>query len=425
MSYDAILTIVVSLGVYISLRSARIDYEDKIDDYTSTITLVYFGNLLLLVVFIILFGGLISSFTGFSISVLFLLALYSFSSGVITLYNVRVSLDYDYKKYILIALINSVGNIGLSLLLILTVFPGARAFGRIIGAVSVSLLVAIIILAGFYKKAKPRFEKQYLRYALRYSLPIVPHGISQVLLAQFDRIMISNMIGNAAAGIYSLAANIKLILTVITDSVTNAWATWFFEQIVENNVKNIQKRAKQIYMLFTIMTIGLLSMSPEMILILGGAKYANGKYVAIPMIMDAFVLVIYNLVVQIEYYKKKTHFIMIGTVLAAILNVITNYIFIKRFGYIAAAYTTLFSYLCYLLLHLIISAKLAGFHILQFRYIALFGAAVVAVGAFDLAMSEMMWIRWAFGLVFIIPMTVILARETEIAEFLSYRKNSL
>lgn len=78
---------------------------------------------------------------------------------------------------------------------------------------------------------------------MKYSLPIVPHGISQVLLSQFDRIMIRAIVGNSEAGIYSLAGNIKLILTIITDSIGTTWQTWFYEQIQERKVYKIQKNA--------------------------------------------------------------------------------------------------------------------------------------------------------------------------------------
>lgn len=38
---------------------------------------------------------------------------------------------------------------------------------------------------------------------------------------------------------------------------------------------------------------------------LGGDNYISGKYVALPMILDAFVLFIYNVIVPAEYFTKK------------------------------------------------------------------------------------------------------------------------
>ena len=39
----------------------------------------------------------------------------------------------------------------------------------------------------------------------------MPHGLSQLLLNQFDRIMIKSIIGSTEAGLYSFAYNVGMI----------------------------------------------------------------------------------------------------------------------------------------------------------------------------------------------------------------------
>ena len=112
------------------------------------------------------------------------------------------------------------------------------------------------------------------------------------------------------------------------------------------------------------------------------------------MIMDAFVLFLYNVIVPSEYYTKKTTYIMFGTMIAAVINLITNYIFIKAYGYIAAAYTTLFSYMCYVALHITISRKLVGFYVIPLKWIALLSAAVAAMAVVFIVFIESIVIRW-------------------------------
>ena len=73
-----------------------------------------------------------------------------------------------------------------------------------LGVTIVVFGIAIYLLKKLYKKSKPIFNKKYWKFGLKYSLPIVPHGISQVLLSQFDRIMIRAIVGNSEAGIYSI-----------------------------------------------------------------------------------------------------------------------------------------------------------------------------------------------------------------------------
>ena len=117
LAYDAILCIIISFALYMSLRSAKVEFKEKIDEYTSSITLIYFviSGILLLIIF--LFGKYISALLDFSPLILILLVMYSFGSGIITLYNQKNWIKYNYKEYLVIACINSVGNIFISLLL--------------------------------------------------------------------------------------------------------------------------------------------------------------------------------------------------------------------------------------------------------------------------------------------------------------------
>ena len=416
MSYDAILFVVVGLALHTSIRSANLHFRDQIDSYTSSVTLIYLLMAALFALMVLLFGETIAQLLGFGEKILYLLILFSTGSDLLTLYNTRISLDYSYKKYLVVALCNSLGNVAVSLTLILTVFRTDRDFGRMLGATAVITLIALCLLASLYRKARPRFNAAYWRFGLKFSLPIVPHGVSQVLLAQFDRIMIRNIVSDAAAGIYSLAANIKLILTVITTSISAAWSTWFYEQMDRGDRDGIRRRATQLCCLFTILTVGLLAISPELIWILGGSDYALAKYVAIPMILDGFVLFLYDVIVTGEYYTKKTIYIMLGTMAAAVLNIVLNYIFILKYGFIAAAYTTLVSYVCYLLLHAWISRRLVGFSIVPKRWLLIYSTITVIMAAASLLLLHNLVLRWAICAAIVIPMAALLLRSVKRTE---------
>ena len=231
--------------------------------------------------------------------------------------------------------------------------------------------------------------------------------------------MIRAIVGNSEAGIYSLAGNIKLILTIITDSIGTTWQTWFYEQIQERKVYKIQKNASYLTCFFAILTICLMTLSPELVIFLGGDNYISGKYVALPMILDAFVLFIYNVIVPAEYFTKKTHYIMIGTLIAAIINVVTNYIFINLYGFIDAAYTTLFSYCCYLILHLIISKALIKFYIIPLKNFFILSNIVIVSFILDLLFIDSLKFRLIFCLIFIVPMIACILKNPKIKQLLN------
>lgn len=393
LSYDAILSVLVGFAMATSVKSAHYEFK-KTDEYVSSISLIYILNAFVYLVIILGGGQRLSSLMGLNELVLLLLVPFSFGGAIIQLYNERISLDYEYKKYLIVALINSVGNVIISLLLIITVFRNQRDIGRIVGTGVTVFSIAVVLLLKIYVKAPPKFNVRFWKFGLLYSLPIVPHGISQVLLAQCDRIMISRMVSDSAAGIYSLAGNLKLVLTVVSTSIGVSWSTLFFSKMDKGESEDIQKNSSLLVRAFLIFTVGLMALSPEIIYALGGKEYELGKYVAVPMIMDAFILFLYNIIVPSEYYTKKTKYIMMGTLVATAVNLITNYIFIKRYGFAAAAYTTLFSYICYLVLHIVISKWLVKFEVIKWKWIIAAAAIVAITGAFDLVFVENMILRY-------------------------------
>ena len=66
---------------------------------------------------------------------------------------------------------------------------------------------------------------------------------------------------------------------------------------------------------------------------------------------------LYNLFANIEYYYGKTKYVAVASLGAAVTNFVLNYIFIPKFGYYVAGYTTLISYVLYALGHYLFMRK--------------------------------------------------------------------
>jgi len=95
--------------------------------------------------------------------------------------------------------------------------------------------------------------------------------------------------------------------------------------------------------LFTVAYIVILFLSPEIIKIVADKRYWIGLSVVPYIFMAYYFNLMYSFEVNVEFYVKKTHLIPIGTILSAALNVILNIIFIPKYGYVAAAITTVIS----------------------------------------------------------------------------------
>ena len=399
-AYESIAFILIGLAIHSSYKNAKYRYEEA--DYNRYVAttmkfLVYSGILWLVLANLCYpFLGPLLDLDRISIN---LLVVFSFSTAVLTCFNADVALEYKYQSYLKISVLNAVSNILLSVLFILTFFSGQRYMGRVVGTTVPIFVIAIFIILRFLKRAKPRkIFDQDLKWGLKYSLPIVPHGLSQVVLSQFDRIMIKRMIGEAEAGIYSFAYNIYMIVNVVANSLDNVWCPWFYEQLNGGNKKKIKKTASYYMFLMLVFSVLIILVSPEIIWILGAGKYGQSVYCVIPIIASGYFAFLYTLPAAVEYYHEKTKYIAAGTVGAAVVNILLNWYFINRYGYVAAAYTTLATYLLYFVVHYFLAYRIQKECLFSNRMVVLCVASILGVVAVaNLCIHEML-IRWAMAL---------------------------
>ena len=88
-----------------------------------------------------------------------------------------------------------------------------------------------------------------------------------------------------------------------------------------------------------------------MILAPRAREYWVAKWVIPPVALGTLAQYFYTNYVNVELFYKKTPIIAMSSILAAFVNYVLNLLMIPLFGYIAAAYTTLASYLALMLFH--------------------------------------------------------------------------
>lgn len=103
--------------------------------------------------------------------------------------------------------------------------------------------------------------------------------------------------------------------------------------------------------LMTYAMVALILVGPEILKIFADQRYWEGMSIIPPIALANYMIFMYTMYVYIEHYYKKTVYITKNTLIAAGLNVILNFILIPKYGYVAAAYTTLASYFVAFILH--------------------------------------------------------------------------
>lgn len=387
IAYESIAFVIIGLAIHSSYKNAYLKYKDNPPNrnfrtYVSSSMVLIVLSFLGWVLIANIFGSKLIEWLSLSRIELNLLLIFSCSTAIISCYNSDVGIYYDYKGFLKLSAFNALANIGFSIILICTVFDGMRYMGRIVGTVIPAAIAALYVILRNYQKAKPENYKEFWKWGVGYSLPIVPHGISQVLLSQFDRIMIMQMIGAAEAGVYSFAFTINLIIFVTANSLETVWLQWFYEKMNKKDIDGMKKYNIYFVAGIALFTCLLILVAPELIYILGGEKYQDAIYCTIPVIIGGYFTFLYKLPAAVEYYHEKTSSIAVATILAAVINVVLNLIFIPKYGYIAAAYTTVFAYMLYFVFHCIMSKRIQGKFIFSISWIIFAVLAVASVSLF-------------------------------------------
>ena len=394
LAYQCIIFLLLGMALHASLKNAKYAYGEDFSKYNSCCILMAVLSLVVWLVICNLIYPVYGETLGFSRIVVNMLLLDSFGTALIQFFNVYVGLDYRYISFLKISAFNALANLGFSVFFICTIFKNDRATGRILGNAIPVIIIAVVIIWYFWRKERPRLNGEYAKYALTYSLPLVPHGLSQVLLSQFDRVMIKHMIGDAKAGIYSFAYTIFSIINVTSTSLENVWGPWFYEKMEQKDYAAIRKTGSKYAFGMLMFSAMVMLGAPELVMLLSGREYWDAKYSVIPIVMGGYFMFLCTLPSYVEYYYAKTKYIAVGTGLAALINVVLNVICINRYGYIAAAYTTLVTYLLYFVFHYVIAWRIHKGCLYDTRRLILYALLSLVAGAVALLCMKQWLLRW-------------------------------
>ena len=191
------------------------------------------------------------------------------------------------------------------------------------------------------------FNKNLAKEILKNSWPIILGGASYLIYMKIDQVMIGSMLGNYEVGIY--AAAVKLV---------EAWyfipgiiATALFPAII--NAKKVgveiyKSRLKNFYILMAIipiaMAIPITLLAKPIIQVVFGHSYIESIPVLKVYIWSSLGLFLTYAVGQYLLSENLVKFIFVSNVLAMIVNIVLNVIFIPIFGIIGSAWATLISY---------------------------------------------------------------------------------
>jgi O-antigen/teichoic acid export membrane protein len=420
MAWQSIGLIVIGLGLVYSIGNARLDFPLEFNQFLASIqTLSSITGVFILVISYIFVDFLASvmNLNGYLVNFIFIYLL--FLPSVIYAQE-KYKFQLDYKKNIAISIVNTIGSILFCLLLITSMDVENRFIGRILGLTIPMFLMGVYFYYSILKDGWNTKMIYYWKYALRISLPFIPHTLGMVVLTQLDRIMIIKLVGNSAAGLYSFGFSYAIIVSLFSNAISQAFQPWLYENYKNENFNQIRSVTNDVILGLSIIMILLISIGPEVIQILGPQNFWGSKSVIMPIVIGSFFQYLAATYSTIQLYYKKTVFIPVGTIIAASVNIVLNLLLIPIYGFTGAAFATLFSFVCLAVFHLIVYKKICKNHIYDDKYmwmVILFSAmlSLLMFLTYDLVLLR-------YGLLIAYLMFMILIQRKKVGVLLNLAK---
>ena len=276
--------------------------------------------------------------------------------SVIDFWQIKERFNYKYKLCVFVSISSSILSVVFGVLAVF--LANKKLEARIFTDMTVKMVFAVVLLTIVIKSGKKLFDKAYWKFGLKFNIPLLPHFLSTYALNHADRLMIGELIGNAEVGYYSIASTIASTLQLFVTSLDNALQPYVYNSLKVEDYTNVRKNTRWLFLLIAVMCVLPMAFAPEIIIVFAGRSYASAIYVVPPISASVYFIFAYSMFSKVSFYNQKTQLISFASICCALINIILNYICIPKFGYIAAGYTTLVSYIALSLMHYLNYKKL-------------------------------------------------------------------
>jgi len=334
-----------ALGRYY-FEENTIEYKRKI---VSTAVLITIAGAFLLIVFALASGSMLSIWlfhtAGYTTAIVLSLA----GAAMVFLFDIMTLIVRYEKRSVLFFVVSTavfLMNFGITYMLLTKFNFGILA--PIYGLLLANVMGFIFLFALYGNLLTLKLEKEHFFLLLKFGLPSLAIGLLFYILDWVDRLIIKDLLGLSEVGIYSLGYRLGSVINIIfVIPFGLIWAPIRMEYLKHENTETFMTKVVSYYSAvgMTIVLVTVLFGKEVMSMLFHNRAYAPASSV-IPIVMLSFLFYGYQNILDFGIYlHKKLYYYIIIAFVGIVVNVILNFLFIPRFGYIAAAYVTLVTYL--------------------------------------------------------------------------------
>lgn len=212
-------------------------------------------------------------------------------------------------------------------------------------------------------------KEQFIKYSLTVAL-IAGIGL---LLQNVDKIMLEKLLGLDSVAVYKIAQNYVALIGVFISPFIAFWPV-ISKLYKENKISEIQTEMRNIVKIVTYMVIPMFFIFyflSEKLLAIFGKDYvsADGKKVLLILSFAFLIDAISGPIGSILNMTKYAKFTLMNNVIAVFLNIILNFVFIKKYGVAGAAMGTGISIIANNLISIVEVKLLLGIFSYDYKYV--------------------------------------------------------
>ncbi len=245
---------------------------------------------------------------------------------------------------------------------LLKYIPATPDYGYILMAILLSCIVSLLLFVPRLLNLHFAFSKKQLHELMIYSLPLMIAGLPGVANDFISRIFFRFFAPATAPwqdqlGIFNANVKLAVFMVLFVQMFRYAAEPFFFSSAAREDMRKIYADVMKYFVAFCVLIFLGIAMYPELFALLLGKEFRSGIAV-LPIMLIANILlgIVFNLSM---WYKLsgKTHYALTITVLGLAINLVINIIFMPVYGFMAAAWGYLFSYLSMVIFSYYLSRK--------------------------------------------------------------------
>jgi O-antigen/teichoic acid export membrane protein len=379
-----VLSIFYSLGIGAAWSRFYFDYEDRSENQK-----IFLGNLIIFLLLIGFLSNVIIIVWGeslfkqlipdLSFKPYILLAIWT--SFFTVFFNLKQTFYRIRQQSLQFGIFSLSKFIGSSILIIITVaYYKYGALGKVFSEFAILGVFFILTMILLLKDIKLKFDWNKLSNALKYSIGVIPHTLSNVLINVFDRLFLTNIKGLSTAGIYTVGFQFGSIMQLIIYSINLSWSPFFMKMATKLNddAKPIFAKLSTYYVFITCFIGLLLSLFSEEYIKIFTTKDYYYASVIVPIYVYTFVIngMYFMVATTFFYIKKAVKYLSMISIVSAIINLILNIVLIPDLGMVGAAWARFTSSLFLFITTYVVSQKIYYIHFEYLRLIKIIGITI-------------------------------------------------